>query len=87
MNRAALTKRIHEMDFAIHELVLYLDTHPTCKKAMMLLSEYRKKRKELISAYEERFGEYIVTTDDVPASGCWNWLNSPWPWDNDFMEG
>jgi len=87
MNKASLKKRIHEMDFAIHELVLYLDTHPTCKKAMMLLSEYRKKRKELITAYEERFGDYIVTTDDVPANGCWSWLSSNWPWDNDFMEG
>jgi len=54
---------------------------------MMLLSEYRKKRKELITAYEERFGDYIVTTDDVPANGCWSWLSSNWPWDNDFMEG
>jgi len=87
MNKAALKKRIHELDFAIHELVLYLDTHPTCKKAMALLTDYRKKRKELIAAYEERCGAYIVTTDDVPANECWSWLNSPWPWDNDFLEG
>ena len=87
MTKAELKKRIYEMDFAIYELSLYLDTHPTCKKAMELLCEYRKKRKELIAFYEERFGPYIVTTDDVPASGCWGWLNSPWPWENNFLEG
>lgn len=87
MSRAALKKRIHEMDFAIHELSLYLDTHPTCKKGMALLAEYRKKRRELIAAYEERFGNYILTSDDAPASGCWAWLDGPWPWENNFLEG
>lgn len=86
MNRAMLAKRIHEMDFAIHELALYLDTHPTCKKAMALLAEYRRKRRELVSAYEQRFGNYIATKEDVPASGCWEWLNGPWPWENNFSE-
>lgn len=87
MNKESLRKRIYELDFAIHELNLYLDTHPTCKKGLALLCEYRKKRKELIALYEERFGDYIVTVDDVPANGCWAWLNSPWPWENNFMEG
>lgn len=87
MNKAELKKRIHEMDFAIHELSLYLDTHPTCRKAMELLREYRARRDEPIKAYEENFGKFIVTTDDVPTNGCWSWLSSPWPWDNDFLEG
>lgn len=87
MRKSELKKKIYELDFAIHELSLYLDTHPTCEKAMGLLCEYRKIRKELIAEYEANFGDYIVTTDDVPAKGCWKWLSSPWPWDNDFMEG
>ncbi len=81
-NKEMLMKKIHALDFAIHELVLYLDTHPVCKKAMELLKEYRKKRKECIALYEEKYGTYIVTPADVPASGCWQWLSSPWPWEN-----
>ena len=78
-----LKKKIHAIDFAIHELVLFLDTHPMNRKAMELLKEYRKKRKELIAIYEEKYGPYIVTPADAPANGCWEWLESPWPWENE----
>ena len=87
MNRMAELKRnIHELDFALHELNLFLDTHPTNMKAMELLREYRKKRAEALTAYEERFGNYISEVGDVPCGGCWKWLQGPWPWENDFME-
>jgi len=85
MSKKELKRRIFELDFAIHELVLFLDTHPTSQKGLELLCEYRKIREELIRAYEEKFGEYIVHPDDVPANGCWKWLKGPWPWENDFM--
>lgn len=87
MNKCDLKRRIYETDFAIHELSLYLDTHPTCKRAAELLDEYRKKRKELIKLYERNFGSFIVTSKDVETSGCWKWLEGPWPWENNFMEG
>lgn len=29
-----LMKRIHELDFAINEVVLYLDMYPACAKAL-----------------------------------------------------
>lgn len=82
-NKESLMKKIHALDFAIYELVLYLDTHPTCRKAMALLKEYRNKRKECIVLYEEKYGPYIVTHADVPENGCWQWLDSPWPWENE----
>ena len=47
--KSELKKRIHALDFAIHELVLFLDTHPTSQKAMTLLKDYRFKRAELIN--------------------------------------
>ena len=79
--RNELKKKIHALDFAIHELVLFLDTHPTNRKAMALLKEYRNKRAECIKEYERQFGPYIATTDDVPAEGCWEWLKGKWPWE------
>ena len=86
-DKAKLQKKIHELDFALHELVLFLDSHPTNRRAMELMCEYREKRSKLISDYEQRFGKYIVTVSDVPMNGRWEWLDSPWPWDADFMEG
>lgn len=87
MSKAEFKRKIFAYDFAIHELVLYLDTHPTCKKGMTLLEEYRKKRKQTVMTYEERYGKLIVDTCDVLATECWKWLESPWPWENNFMEG
>ena len=81
MSKAAMKKKIFSLDFAIHELVLFLDTHPTNQKAMELLAEYRRIRMEFIKTYEEKFGEYIVCPEDVPATGCWKWLKGPWPWE------
>lgn len=77
-----LRRKICALDFAIHELVLFLDTHPTNQKALELLKEYRIKRKESVELYEQKYGHYIVTIDDVPANACWQWLESPWPWEN-----
>ena len=87
MNRKSeMKKNIHELDFALHELNLFLDTHPTNVKAMELLREYRKKRQEAIALYEERYGKYISTVKDVPCGACWKWLEGLWPWENSFME-
>lgn len=86
MSKWELKCRIYELDFALHELVLFLDSHPTNRKAMELTTKYRERRKELIGMYEAKYGPYIVTTKDVPATGCWKWLEGPWPWENNFME-
>ncbi len=87
MSKAELKKRIFAYDFAIHELVLFLNSHPTNKKAMALLDEYRKRRAEMIAVYEKRYGEFIVKACEVPTGECWKWLDGPWPWENNFLEG
>lgn len=84
--KAMLRRRIFETDFVLYELALFLDTHPESKKAMELMSEYRKMRSDLVGEYESRFGSYIETLSDVPEADRWKWIDGPWPWDNNFME-
>ena len=82
MNEKMMMKRrISAYDFAIHETELFLDTHPRDQKALHMLREYRRRRQEEVAKYEARFGKYIVTTDDVPANDCLEWIDSPWPWE------
>ena len=81
-DKKRLMRKIHSLDFAIHEMVLYLDTHPASRKAMELLNNYKQKRKECIKEYEEKYGPYIVVPTDSPMSNCWEWIDSPWPWEN-----
>lgn len=75
--------KIHALSFAVHELVLFLDTHPQNRQAMELLREFRKRRDDAIAAYEARFGRYIETTEDVEPTDYWNWIDSPWPWEKE----
>lgn len=81
--RTMLKNKIHALDFAIHEIVLFLDTHPRDQKAMQMLREYRRRRREAIANYESKCGSYIKTVDDVHPKDYWNWVDSPWPWERE----
>lgn len=82
MNEKNIIKRkISALDFAIKETKLFLDTHPRDQKALHMLREYRRRRQDEIAKYENRFGKYIITTHDAPAENCWEWVDSPWPWE------
>lgn len=78
-----IKRQIDALAFAIHEMVLFLDTHPHDRKAMELLREYRRRRSEAIKNYEAKFGDFIETTEDVKPTNYWRWLDSPWPWEKE----
>lgn len=80
-DREHLKRKIHQYDFSILEAELFLDTHPNCRKALSVLKELRAQRAALIKAYEENFGTYVVTSADAGNDGCWDWIDSPWPWE------
>lgn len=84
--KSKMHRKICELSFAIDELELFLDTHPDNIKAIGLLTEFRKRYNDAVTAYESQYGPYIVTSDDVNPTDRWSWIDSPWPWDNDFME-
>ena len=78
--KAAMKKKIHALDFSILELTLYLDTHPSDKRALHKRHELIAERRSAVAAYEEKFGPYTVTADKVTGD-CWSWVNDPWPWE------
>lgn len=81
--KQALTRKISAHDFAILEMVLYLDTHPNDTKALSALKRYRAEREALVAQYERNFGPYIVTSGDVKNDNRWAWVDNPWPWENE----
>lgn len=85
-DKQKMLKKIHEIDFALHELNLFLDSHPTNEKALRLLDDYRGMRKTAVENYENRFGKLIVTPSDAPVTAPWQWIKGPWPWEIDFGE-
>ncbi len=81
MNEQQAVNRIHQLDFVLVELELYLDTHPADRKALTLRMEMKKRRTEALAAYEKEFGHYNETAAGTVAGEYWNWIKSPWPWE------
>lgn len=75
-----LVRRIHAYDFAILEMGLYLDTHPSDTCALKKRQEFQTEREALVMEYEAKYGPYVVTDTDVRGDS-WTWVNNPWPWE------
>ena len=66
------------LSFVVHELGLYLDTHPGDKEAFTLFKSYVKMLEEGKEAYLERFGP--LTQTDAAMDDTYTWVDGPWPW-------
>ena len=79
LSKSRLMRQIMEYDFTEHELTLYLDTHPNDKNALKMHSEAAKKLKELTEIYEATYGP--ITSSGNLSEDKWEWIESPWPWE------
>ena len=75
--RRDMLEKIRCLDFAITELALYLDTHPTDEKVLCLHRKYCKECKECKDKYQKVFGPLTI---QYPCNK-WRWLEEPWPWE------
>ena len=80
-SRSELLSKIQSLYFAITELALYLNTHPTDKKALCLHKDYANKLKDLKEKYAKVFGPLSIY---CPCDK-WKWLDNPWPWERSEM--
>ena len=78
-----LIKKIQALDFAIYEMVLYLDTHPSSAQGLQLLEKYRAERNMAVAEYEKNYGKLVLTIADAGHGNRWNWVDDPWPWENE----
>lgn len=75
--REEMISKIRELDFAIVELGLYLDTHPDDQKALCLHREYARQIKDLKDKYQKVYGPLTI----LYPCNKWRWLEEPWPWE------
>ena len=62
----------------LHDLVLFLDTHPENQDALRYYQAVRDMRNQAIAAYESQFGPLRYA--DVTSSS-WDWVTEKWPWE------
>lgn len=72
-----LMQKVRESAFALHELVLFLDTHPRDRRAFSAYKAWQKQYETYKAEYEANFGPLCAYR--VKATG-YDWCARPWPW-------
>ncbi len=72
-------EQIQQVDFAIVELQLYLDTHPQDYNAIQQFNQLAAQSKQLKAQYEQQFGP-LTQFGGSFSSYPWSWNEAPWPW-------
>ena len=77
--RAMMLKKIQAACFALEDIKLFLDTHPTDRNALECYSKYQKIYMMLVKEFEEKYG--ALNAERVDTSKGWTWVENPWPWE------
>ena len=78
--RQSLLMDIQKVDFMLVDLNLFLDTHPDCAEALQEHANLVNISQKLRSSYEQQYGSLMTMTWEQ-STGCWSWIEEPWPWD------
>ncbi|WP_239615349.1 spore coat protein CotJB [Cohnella mopanensis] len=70
---------LQTVDFALVELTLYLDTHPTDMQAVQQFNQLAQKRQQIANEFEMKFGPLLQFGHSF-SRFPWQWIESPWPW-------
>ena len=70
---------LNQIQFAMHELNLYLDVNPNDNNAMNKFLNYKDTYNRLLDDYEKKYGplEVCGVNGDIPFS----WVNGKFPWE------
>lgn len=67
------------LQFAMIELGLYLDTHPSDRDAIEMHRDYAQLFRQFKREYEKKYGPVMARNADDP--NFFTWVSDPWPWD------
>lgn len=82
-SREQLLRQIDEVSFAVNDIHLFLDTHPCDEKAMEYYREMAEKRRELMKKYAKMYGPLTVDDAIFSDSATWQWMEQPFPWEQE----
>ena len=72
---------LEALSFAMDEVRLFLDTHPTNTCALKAYQELHTQRDAAVKAYEAAVGP--VDFYSAGGTNAWNWVQGPWPWETE----
>lgn len=71
--------KVMMLEFNLHELNLYLDTHPNDQQALDRFHEFHHEVLQAREEFNQQFGPLAILDvheKEVP----WAWKMGPWPW-------
>lgn len=77
--RNELLQMVRRQSFAVRDISLYLDTHPTDTEALSCLQKFSRMLEETREQYTELYGP--LRAEDTNSKNCWTWVQTPWPWE------
>jgi spore coat protein JB len=72
-------EELQQVDFALVELNLYLDTHPNDVQALQQFNQLVQQRQQLAYQFETQFGPLLGFGHSF-SRFPWQWKETPWPW-------
>jgi len=79
LSRHELLKRIQIYEFALVDINLYLNTHPTDREALDYYHYHHELLERTTREYNESYGP--LTPGSVLSTNKWTWIEHPWPWE------
>ena len=79
--KEALMRQIDQASFAMDDVLLYLDTHPTDQEALNYYHHAAGLRREAMEAWQTQYGPLLV--DSVKNMDRWTWMTEKWPWEGE----
>ena len=71
-----------QLEFAVLETVLFLDTHPRDRNVLELHNDFARRLINRIRRYQEEYG--LLFSNYPDADYPWQWIDEPWPWQIDY---
>ena len=78
-NRKQLLSFIDKVSFAVNDITLYLDTHPTDRNAMEYFNHYNRIKHQMVKEFSMKY--YPLTMDMAESNKEWRWGAAPLPWE------
>lgn len=76
-----LLRRIDSVQFAAHELSLFLNTHPGDTESLEKMRKYQDIYMQLKAEFESKYGP--LTISGASQDKTWEWTQNPWPWEKE----
>ncbi len=75
-----LLNQINDYEFTLIDINLFLDTHPSDKKALADYNTYATELAALKNRFIKEYGP-LQNFGNSTSEGSWKWNTQTWPWD------